>query len=282
MGGACALAATAVALVPSVAAARPADGADATAAQGRPTITLSGSTSVAPLATQLIRGYLRGPGRNRVRFRLAQGGSDVGVRDAAEGRVSIGMSSRDARPADPGGLLFNRIARDAICIVTNPANRVGNVSQDQVRALFGGGARDWGGIGQGVSGTVNVYVRTDASGTQDAFQNLFMGGSRGTRVFSGAQRLASNGLIQNRVRSDRNGVGYVSLAFAEGLNVASYEGVACTLRNAAAGTYTGSRNFWFVTRGRPEANSPVQRFIAWVQQNPRAQRIIATEWVPVR
>ncbi len=64
----------------------------ATAAAKKTTITLSGSTSVAPLATLLIKAYLKGPGKNKVTFRLAQGGSDVGVADAARGRVTIGNS----------------------------------------------------------------------------------------------------------------------------------------------------------------------------------------------
>ena len=57
-----------------------------------------------------------------MQFRLSQGGSDVGVSDVAHGRVSIGNSSRDPKPTDPGGLVFNKIAKDAICIITNNAN----------------------------------------------------------------------------------------------------------------------------------------------------------------
>src|SRR6185312_1304695 len=47
-----------------------------------PVITMSGSTSVAPLASLLAKAYLKQyPGR--VKFKLAQGGSDVGVADVA-------------------------------------------------------------------------------------------------------------------------------------------------------------------------------------------------------
>ena len=48
----------------------------------------------------LARAYLKQyPGR--VKFKLAQGGSDVGVADVAAGRVSIGDSSRDPKSSDP-------------------------------------------------------------------------------------------------------------------------------------------------------------------------------------
>jgi len=246
-------------------------------AGAKPTISMSGSTSVAPLAAKLARGYLLArPGS--VSFRLAQGGSDIGVADVARGRVTIGNSSRDPKPTDPGGIVFNKIARDAICIATNPRNPINNVSQAQIQAIFGGQVRDWSQIpGSGVSGPINVVVRTAASGTQDAFQKIFMGS---TRISSSASQKASNGLIAQTVRSDPNAVGYVSLAFTQGLNDARYKGVGCTLRNAKSGQYEGTRNFWMVTRGA--ASGAAGQFIKWVQNATSAQAIIAKGWVPLR
>src|SRR3979411_1850892 len=93
-------------------------------ASAKPTITMSGSTTVAPLAAKLARGYLRAfPGSTR--FRLLQGGSNIGIADVSRGRVTIGNSSRDPQPGDPGGIAFNRIARDALCVVTNPDTQNG-------------------------------------------------------------------------------------------------------------------------------------------------------------
>lgn len=246
------------------------------AAQGT-TITLSGSTSVAPLAAKLARRYVRETG-GRVGFRLLQGGSDVGVSDVSRGRVTLGMSSRDPKAGDPGGLQFNRIARDGICIVTNRGNRLGNISQEQVQGVFGGGVRDWGQVpGAGTSGTIDLFVRTPASGTQDAFQKIFMGD---TDVSSVATARASNGLVQQAVRNSDGGIGYVSLAFTEGLNTVRYEGVACNLRNAKAGTYGGLRNFWLVSRGKP--SRAAAKWIRWIRRDANALRIAATEWVPLR
>ena len=93
------------------------------AAMAKPTITMSGSTSVAPLASLLARKYLSVCG-HCVNFKLLQGGSDIGVADVAAGRVTIGNSSRDPKPSDPGGLVFTKIARDAVCIITNNANPI--------------------------------------------------------------------------------------------------------------------------------------------------------------
>lgn len=246
-------------------------------ASARTTISMSGSTSVAPLASKLARGYLRAKPKS-VAFRLAQGGSDVGIADVAAGRVTIGNSSRDPKPTDPGGLVFNKIARDAICIATHPNNKVSGLSQEQVQAIFSGQVRDWGQIaGAGVSGPIDVVVRTAASGTQDAFAKIFMGSAK---VASSASQKASNGLVAQAIRSNPNAVGYVSLAFTKGLNDARYKGVACDLRNAKSGQYEGTRNFWMVTRGA--STGVARKFIGWIRNSAAAAKITATGWVPLR
>ena len=272
-----ALAATAALVPASAAVARPLD--DAQVSKAKPVITLSGSTSVAPLASKLIKGYLKAkPGV--AEFKLAQGGSDVGVADVGAGRVSIGDSSRDAKPTDPGGLVWHKIARDAICLATHPDNKVANLSQAQVQDIFSGKVRDWSQVpGSTKTGPIDLIVRTAASGTQDAFQKLFMVNAK---VASNAAQKASNGLVAAAVKSDPNAIGYLSYAFTSGLNDTSYQGVACNLRTAKAGQYPGSRNFWMVTRGAPAKGSAVAKFISWVRHAKAAQKIIATEWVPLR
>jgi phosphate transport system substrate-binding protein len=245
-------------------------------ASALPVITMSGSTSVAPLAALLARAYHQ-QYPNRVKFRLAQGGSDVGVADVAAGRVSIGNSSRDPKPSDTG-VFFNKIARDAICVVTNPGNPIANLSQAQIQGIFSGDVRNWEDIpGSGTTGSIDIVTRTAASGTQDAFQKIFMG----SKALSGsAAAKASNGLVQQAVQSDKNAIGFVSLDFVSGVSPAGYEGVACNLRNAKSGEYGGVRNFWMVTRGR--ATGVVQKFLYWVQNSPKAQSIVGKHWVPLK
>ncbi|MCB0869485.1 MAG: substrate-binding domain-containing protein [Solirubrobacterales bacterium] len=246
-------------------------------ASAKPTITLSGSTSVAPLATLWAQQYVKSC-KGCVKFKLLQGGSDVGIADVSRGRVTIGMSSRDPKPSDPGGIEFNRVAKDAICLATNKANPVANFDQNAVQSIFGGGVRSWSQVpGSKQSGTIDLFVRTPASGTQDAFQKIFMGD---TKVFSGASQKASNGLVQQSIQRDKAGIGYVSEAFTDGLSVASYKGVPCTLRNAKSGQYGGVRSFYFVTRGK--ATGAAAKWIRWTRNNPAALRIAAREWVPFK
>jgi phosphate transport system substrate-binding protein len=243
-----------------------------------PVITMSGSTSVAPLASLLAKKYLSEKKlKGKLKFKLAQGGSDVGVADAAAGRVSIGNSSRDIKDSDKG-VVFNKIAKDAICLITNPNNKVANLTKAQIVSIFSGKVRNWEDVsGASTTGPINVTTRTAASGTQDAFQKIFMGS---TAITPNQSAKASNGLVQSTVQQDKNAIGYVSADFTKGVNAAAYEGVACTVPNAKSGQYGGVRSFYMVTRGAPRGSTA--KFISWIQNAPSAQKIIGTHWVPLK
>jgi phosphate transport system substrate-binding protein len=247
--------------------------------EARSTITLSGSTSVAPLATQLAKGYLTGKRKGKVKFRILQGGSDIGIADVSRGRVTLGMSSRDPQPSDPGGLAFNRIARDGVCIATHPSNRIGNISQESVQDIFAGRVRSWSQVpGAAPSGPIDLIVRNPASGTQDAFQNIFMG--LNLRVSPSASQRPSNGRVQQAIGSNENAIGYLDFNFTEGTHTIPYRGIACTLRNAKSGQYGGVRNFWLVSRGK--LSGAAKSWVNWIRKSSSARRIISKNWVPLR
>lgn len=167
--------------------------------------------------------------------------------DVAKGRVTIGNASRDPQDSDPGGLIFDKIARDAVCLITLPSNPIANLSQDQVQAIFTGQVRSWEDVpGAKSTGAISLISRTAASGTGDAFRSIFLGPSRSVAASSSAK--SSNGLVNQCGRSDRDAIGFVSLDFLAGVSAVGYKGVPCTLRNAKPGQYGGTRNFWMVTR----------------------------------
>ena len=247
---------------------------------GAATITMSGSTSVAPLATKLAKAFVSQPKhKGKVKFVILQGGSDIGITDVSRGRVSLGMSSRDPKPADPGGIVFNKIARDAVCVVTHRSNPIPNLSQAQIQDIFSGRIRSWSQVsGATASGPIDLVVRTAASGTQDAFQNIFMGQT--LRVAGSAATKSSNGLQAQAIKSDPNAIGYASFHFTAGLHDVPYQGVPCTLRNAKSGQYGGTRNFFLVSRGA--AKGVAKEFINFARSNATAQQIVASSWVPLR
>jgi phosphate transport system substrate-binding protein len=247
----------------------------APAASAKTTITMSGSTSVAPLAAQLAGAYNKQTG---VAFRIQQGGSDTGINDVARGRVTIGNASRQRQASDPGGLVFSRIAYDAVCIITNPGNPLGTLSQAQVQAIFTGRTRSWSQVpGAKATGSIELVSRAATSGTADAFREIFLGGTQS--VAASAQVKTSNGLVAQTVLNTKGAIGFVSLDFVRGgLKTVNYQGVGCTLRNAKSGQYQGVRPFSFVTRGAP--SGAAKKFISWTKTSAKARAIINTHWIP--
>src|ERR1700683_3856492 len=73
------------------------------------TVTSSGATASYPLVSLLAQKYVKLFPR-KYKFKIAQGGAQIGINDVAAGRVTIGDVSRDPLPTDPAGLVFYPIA----------------------------------------------------------------------------------------------------------------------------------------------------------------------------
>lgn len=241
-------------------------------------LIVGGSTSVLPLAQKLAAAYHHA--FPRIPEPKVEGGqSDIGIAGVAGGRFDIGDSSRDPLSTDPHGLVFSKIARDGICVITSTKNPVANFSQTTIQGIFSGSIRNWSEVpGASVTGPIDLFDRDGASGTQDAFQNIFMG--LDLRISPSASAEASNGLEQNAVSSDPNAIGFVSFAYTGGVHAAQYQGVACNLRNARTGQYGGVRNFWMATKGEPKGEA--KKFINWVTSGNRTTKaIINSSWIAI-
>jgi phosphate transport system substrate-binding protein len=149
-----------------------------------------------------------------------------------------------------------------------------------VEGIFTGRIRDWSIVpGARIRGPIDLFDRDGASGTQDAFQHIFLG--EALKISPSATAETSNGLEQNAVSSDKQAIGFVSFAYTAGVNAVAYQGVPCTLRNAKSGQYGGVRNFWMVTKGLPKGE--VLKFLRWVTSgNQATKRIINSSWIAIR
>jgi len=248
-----------------------------TAAFGRALI-IGGSTSVLPLAQKLAAAYHKAT--HQPTPKVTGGQSDIGISGVNEGRFDIGDSSRDPiKGVDPTGLTFTKIARDGVCIITNKSNPIGNLSQSAVEEIFTGQKRDWSEVpGAKITGPIDLFDRDGASGTQDAFQHIFL--EENQKISQSATAKTSNGLEQNSVSTDKQGIGFVSFAYTAGVNPVAYNGVACNLRNARSGQYLGVRNFWMVTKGAPKGAA--LKFLLWVTSGKKSvDNIINSQWIAV-
>jgi len=241
-------------------------------------VLLDGSTSMFPLVTQLATAYHKAT--HQPAPHVGQGTSGAGITDVAAGRVDIADVSRDPIiGVDPPGLRFTKVARDGVCVITNPSNHLTNLSQQLVQEIFTGQIRSWSEVpGATASGPIDLFQRVASSGTQDAFQNIFLGET--LKISPAADAEESEGTMRQAVISDPNGIGFTSFDFTPGTNAVGYQGIPCTLRNAKSGQYLGVRNFWMVTKGPPKGAAA--KFINWVTSgNKVTKKIIASDWVVV-
>jgi phosphate transport system substrate-binding protein len=249
------------------------------AAQASTLITISGATASYPLVSLLAAKYVKlHPGK--VKFKITQGGAQIGINDVAAGRVTIGDVSRDPLPTDPTGLDFYPIARYAICAVTNKANTLSNLTAAQLVSIFTGKTRNWSEVpGATATGTIDLISRTSVAGVLTNFQTLLLGGKKVVEPLAAEE--ASEGLLKQQVENDPNSIGFLSNYQADsgGVNSVGYDGVACTIPNAVSGQYAGVARFYEVTKG--PATGAAATFISWIDRDKIAQKIISTQWITI-
>ena len=112
------------------------------AASATALVTISGATSSYPLVSLLAAKYVK-LHPHKIRFKITQGGTTVGINDVKAGSVTRSPTSRRNRPAPTPGLNFYPIAKYAICVVTNKSNTLSNLTAAQVTSIFTGKTKNW-------------------------------------------------------------------------------------------------------------------------------------------
>ncbi|HYB23768.1 MAG TPA: substrate-binding domain-containing protein, partial [Solirubrobacteraceae bacterium] len=169
-----------------------------------------------------------------------------------------------------------------VCVITNAANPISSLDQEQIQGIFTGNLTDWSQVeGAKISGPIDLFDREAVSGTQDAFQNIFLGES--LRISPSATEEPSEGLEVSAVDSQKSAIGFTSFAATlnSGVHTVDYNGIPCTLANAKSGQYGGVRNFWMVTKGAPKGEAA--KFIDWVVKphNRTVEAIVSSEWISI-
>ncbi|MFX1473949.1 MAG: PstS family phosphate ABC transporter substrate-binding protein [Promethearchaeota archaeon] len=212
------------------------------APRGTPTlirITTSGSTTIHPLSTKWAEEYtVEFPS---VQIQVSAGGSGLGQTQAAEGIVDIGASSSypdsDYLDANPTVKVIP-VAADALAVISNNAvnGSAGfRLTRNQAISIFNGSIVSWEDFETTwdtiveVTGSIEVYVRSDASGTTATFGKWLEGGigwSLGHKESiswpgqPNFHAVDGNPGVKSGVQSDPNGIGYVGLAYLESVSAA--------------------------------------------------------------
>jgi phosphate transport system substrate-binding protein len=220
-------------------------------------LTLSGSTSLQPLAEKWAEAYESQ--HPELTIAVQGGGSTAGVHAARVGTAQIGMSSRALTAAETRSVRVIQVARDGIALVVHPANPRGDISLSEARSIYAGHVRTWR-VLHGPARAITVITREEGSGTRAAFEGLVMGKQP---IASSALVQDSTGAVRQMVSSDPAAIGYISIGLVDrSVKALRLGGVAANETNIDNGTYPLVRPFLFALRDEPQGH--VKAFIDWV------------------
>lgn len=231
------------------------------------TVTISGSTSVQPLA-QILADEFNNENPD-TKIDIQAGGSSTGIKNANTKVTDIGNSSRSLKEEEKAwGLDENTIAIDGIAIVINPNNSVENLSKDDLIKIFTGEITNWKDVG-GADREIIVINREDGSGTRGAFEEILgiEGKSRKDALISN-----ENGVVKATVSSKEDAIGYMSLGYVDqSVKTLKVDDIEPSVENIKSGKYPISRPFLMVTKG--EVKPEVQTFLDFVLSQ-KGQKIV--------
>lgn len=206
-------------------------------------VKISGSSSVGPVIEVEAEAF-----KNEmpdVTVEINQLGSSAGIKDAINGTVEIGISSRDLKEKElEAGIKEKPIAYDGMSVIVNNENPVQNLTMEQIKDIYTGKITNWKEVG-GEDTPIVLVSREDGSGTRDAFQEIV--GFNSEQLNPKAQISDGSGSIKTMVAGNKNAIGYISFSYVDhSVHAVSVDGVKPIAENVQNKTYKLSRPFLLV------------------------------------
>jgi phosphate transport system substrate-binding protein len=223
-------------------------------AQAQRLVIKGSDTLGAKLVPQLAEQFKsQNPGTT---FDIAAEGSTTGISAIIDGTAQIGMSSRRARPAEIGtaagkGVQMKPtiVCYDGMAVIVNAGNPINALTRKQVEQIFTGDVSDWSAVGA-APGKISIYTRNTSSGTYSDWKELAM---KKRDYASGSQKMAGNEQIAAEVAKNKNGIGYVGMAYIKspGVKVLPIDGAMPSNQAVLKKTYPYARPTFYYTNGDP-------------------------------
>src|SRR5205085_1051948 len=218
-------------------------------------------------------------------FDIAAEGSTTGIAAIIDGTAGIGMSSRRAKSSEVAAAASKGknmkptiVAYDGIAVIVNAANPVKSLTEKQIEQIFTGDVQDWSAVG-GSGGKISIYTRNTSSGTYSEFKELAMK----KRDYAGSsQKMAGNEQIAAEVGKNKNGVGYVGMAYtkASGVKVVSIDGATPSVKSVQDHSYPYWRPTFYYTNGEP--SGVAKQFVDYTVGSAGQKIVAQVGFVPIK
>lgn len=242
---------------------------------------IAGSTTVLPVVSKAAERFrAQHPG---VRLLVNAGGSGVGINQVGEGKIQIGMASRELTAAEIGKypdcrFVTHLIGRDAVAPVVSSEiyeSGITALSLEQIGKIYRGEIRNWRELG-GPDRAILVIDKEKARGTRHVFMQAVLG-HREAEAPGADLVLGSNNEEQTAIAQSDAAIGMLSNAWmteaVRGLSVVLANGVAVapTIENVKNGKFPITRALWLVTDGQPAGLA--KAFVDFLR-SPEGQKIV--------
>lgn len=252
------------------------------------TFTIKGSDTMLPLSQQEAENYMKTDSLTSIS--IVGGGSGVGISALIDGTTDLAMSSRDMKMDEKLKLEEKKISLvetvvgfDALSVVVNTANKVTQLTREQLEDIFTGKIKNWKEVG-GADEKIIVYSRESSSGTYEFFKEHVMSKKN---YAADVLSLSSTGAIMQSVSQTAGAIGYVGMAYADAsvktVGVSYDQGktfVLPSLATAMDKTYPVSRPlYYFYDNAKAALVKPYVDYVL----SPAGQKVLGeVGYVPVK
>lgn len=251
-------------------------------AEDKMSLVVDGSTTVGPIAKQFAEYYMAA--NKGVDITVGESGSGNGAKSLMNGTCDVAdmsrfMEAKEFKAAVEKGILpvAHVVALDGLAIVVHPANPVQDLTVEQVRDIYNGKIKSWKEVG-GPDKPIIKISRDTNSGTYESFEILVMNKEK---IAADAEYVGSNGQAQQRVKSTEGAIGYVGLAFLQGVKALTINKIAPDQAAVASGRYPIARPLYMFTNGYPKLGTHLHAFVT-LHLTPKGQEMIESlGYVPV-
>lgn len=243
-------------------------------------LVLTGSSTVAPLASELAKDY-EGKYPN-VRIDVQTGGSSRGMADARANVADIGMVSRALKPEE-SDLTPYTIAQDGLTMIVNSENPVQSLTNQEIIDIYTDKINNWKEVG-GKDAPITVVNKAEGRSTLELFVDYF---SLESPNIVADVIIGDNEQGIKTVAGNPNAIGYVSIGAGEysrdnniPVVLLPMKGIEASTENVRNGTFPLSRQLNFVTLGQPSSDL-AQDFIDFAQSSEVHDTIEEQYLVPI-
>jgi phosphate transport system substrate-binding protein len=222
-------------------------------------------------------------------IQVTGGGSGIGITALINGTTDICNASRPMKQTEIEKLKarYNTLgveipcAKDGVTIFLNDANKVTELTLQQLSDIYTGKTRNWKEVG-GNDAEIRLYGRENSSGTYTYFHDEVVKADYAANT----QSLPGTAAVVNAVKKDVNGIGYGGAAYAVGVKHAKVKKDAKSTaylpspESIAKSEYPITRYLYMYLRNRPTGET--KKYIDWILSAEGQRVVVEVGYFPVK